>query len=472
MHADDAGGGGDRSRDGSTLRGHETASDTTPGSMKFRWQRTEPPSAWRAGVWGPKVTGRMIVSAANRSRSSALLALFLLGALPTLVRAESDKLGYRDGDGRWQWMTPAEGETFALKGGVGTDEIGHTFLITFRDVTEGTGVGFDDPESGEARRATMHAVLRYLSSVLDVPGRAELVVMPSQTDGEGALASAGPFLLPGTGFQGGLVFEHLTSGQDPRSDAMDGTVTVDFGYDWNASEDPPTEEQHDLYTVLLHELTHALGFVSIVGPDGRSALFNDDGRGLLSIYDSLLLRGETRTPLFLEDAELNASEDDVSSNDIFLAAPRAGEALGGFPRVYAPRVFSGGSSLGHWSFAVGPDAVMVPALSRGVQKKEYTAWELQGLADLGYDLVEDLVPEVDGGVASDPGERLPPFSGTPPTDAPASPEREVAPPPAAASGGCTIGPAGTEPSWLVIASCLVFLACAARAAARRSGSAG
>ena len=408
-------------------------------------------------------------ASAHRSLAWFVCAMSVL-ATPGFAGAQASMLAYRDGNGEWQWMSALESQTFALKGGAGIDEVDHTFSIAFRDVTDGTGVGFDDPDSGEARRATMHAVLRYLSSVLDVPGRAELVVMPSQTDGEGALASAGPFLLGGTGFQGGLVFEHLTTGEDTREDAMDGTVTVDFGYAWNASEDPPSEEQHDLHSVLLHELTHALGFVSIVGPDGRSALFNDDGKGLLSIYDSLLLRGSTRTPLFLEGGELNASEDDVSSNDVFLAAPRAGEALGGFPRVYAPRVFSGGSSLGHWSFSVGPEAIMVPALGRGVAKREYSTWELQVLADLGYDLVEDRLPAMDGGVSPPSAEPTP--TPGPTTEVPTSPERDVAPPPRPAGGGCSIGPDGVDPPWLVIASCLVFVACAARAAARRSGSAG
>ena len=62
-------------------------------------------------------------------------------------------------------------------------------------------------------------------------------------------------------------------------------------------------------------------------------------------------------------------------------------AYGSFPPVFAPDPFLEGSSIGHWSFATGADGVMLPAVERGKRRREYKAWELQTLGDLGYDVV-------------------------------------------------------------------------------------
>ena len=249
---------------------------------------------------------------------------------------------------------------FARKAAAADETIGGTFTVTYEDLSFATGVGFDDPVSGAARRETLRAVLLHVTSVLDVPGTADLLVRASQTDGRGPLAAAGPYLLPLTGFQGGLVFEHLTTGVDPLENELDGVVTVDFGFRWNTETSGPSPVEYDLYTVLLHEVTHALGFVSIVGPDGASALGNEGELGLFSLFDAFLVRGSTEQPLFLDGGEINASAEDVTSEDVLFAGSRSETAFGSFPPVFAPNPFLEGSSIGHWSFLTGDDAVMLP----------------------------------------------------------------------------------------------------------------
>jgi cysteine-rich repeat protein len=305
---------------------------------------------------------------------------------PSISFAQS-VVAYRDGDGQWRWMESAATQGFAQKATAPDETIGGTFRVTYEDLSSATGVGFDDPVSGAARRETLRAVLLYLATVLDVPGTADLLVRASQTDGRGPLAAAGPYLLPVTGFQGGLVFEHLTTGVDPLETELDGTLTVDFGYRWSADAAGPSPVEFDLYSTLLHEVTHALGFVSIVGPDGASALGNARDLGLFSLFDAFLVRGSTAQPLFLDGGEINASAEDVTSGDVLFAGSRAEAAFGSFPPVFAPDPFLEGSSIGHWSFATGDDGVMLPAVERGERRREYKAWELQTLGDLGYDVV-------------------------------------------------------------------------------------
>jgi cysteine-rich repeat protein len=284
-------------------------------------------------------------------------------------------------------MESAATQEFARKTAAPDETIGGTFTLTYEDLSTATGVGFDDPVSGAARRETLRAVLLYLTSVLDVPGTAELLVRASQTDGRGPLAAAGPYLLPVTGFQGGLVFEHLTTGVDPLPNEFDGALTVDFAFPWSTDTAGPSPVEFDLYSTLLHEVTHALGFVSIVGPDGASALGNAGDLGLFSLFDAFLIRGSTEQPLYLAGGEIDASAEDVTSGDVLFAGSRAEAAFGSFSPVFAPDPFLEGSSIGHWSFATGDDGVMLPAVERGERRREYKAWELQALGDLGYDVV-------------------------------------------------------------------------------------
>jgi len=325
----------------------------------------------------------------RRSPRTWLLSIAVAVAVtvwPSISFAQS-VIAYRDGDGQWRWMEPAATQAFAPKTAAPDETIGGAFRVTYEDLSSATGVGFDDPASGAARRETLRAVLLYLATVLDAPGTADLLVRASQTDGRGPLAAAGPYLLPMTGFQGGLVFEHLTTGVDPLETELDGALTVDFGYRWSTDAAGPSPVEFDLYSTLLHEVTHALGFVSIVGPDGASALGNAGDLGLFSLFDAFLVRGSTAQPLFLEGGEINASAEDVTSGDVLFAGSRSDAAFGSFPPVFAPDPFLEGSSIGHWSFATGDDGVMLPAVERGERRREYKAWELQALGDLGYDVV-------------------------------------------------------------------------------------
>jgi cysteine-rich repeat protein len=326
-----------------------------------------------------------------RSTATALwtcaIVVALLVASANGVVAQPAQVVFRDGDGEWQWADVGDLPAIAPKSGAVSESIAGPFTLVYEDVEEGTGVGFDDPELGEARRETLWAVLDYLGSVLDVPGQAELLVRASQTDGTGPLASAGPLLIPESGFQGGLVFEHLVTGVDPLPNRADGTISVDFGFLWNSGTDSPAPDEHDLFTTLLHEVTHALGFLSIVASDGRSAVFNSGDTGLFSIYDSLLILEATETPVFLSGGEINATGDDFVDGDLVFAGERARDALGFYPRVFTPEPFFEGSSIGHWSMRNGFDSVMLPALGRGIERRAYTDWELQALADIGYDVI-------------------------------------------------------------------------------------
>lgn len=407
-----------------------------------------------------------------------VVAVAILLAAPSA--AQPRRVAFVDGDGQWRWADLEEFTGFATKGGGLSESIAGPFRIVYQDVEEATGVGFDDPELGQARRATLWAVLDYMASVLDVPGQADLFVRASQTDGLGALAAAGPFLAPESGFQGGFVFEHLQTGVDPVPDTPDGTVSVDFGFRWNAELDAPAPDEHDLFTTLLHEVTHALGFFSVVASDGRSELINQGDRGLFSIFDSLLLREADETPVFFAGGEVAGTTDDFAGTALVFAGERVRKALGFYPRVFTPRRFLEGSSIGHWSSFNGFDSVMLPGLASGIARRRYAAWELQALADLGYDVIDCgdgfiageeecddgkreastrctpdcLIPAlepfdpIDGGIPEAPVEGIPGKPSRTPSgelrdpSAEPLPEPAVAPTSASSASGCQVHPNG------------------------------
>ena len=64
-----------------------------------------------------------------------------------------------------------------------------TWNVTFDDVVNNTGVGFDDATLGATRQSTFLSVTNYLNTVLDANGSVDFVVNNSETDGGGSLAS-------------------------------------------------------------------------------------------------------------------------------------------------------------------------------------------------------------------------------------------------------------------------------------------
>ena len=162
-----------------------------------------------------------------------------------------------------------------------------TWNVTFEDVSSSNGIGFDDPTLGVARRQIFEDTLDYIDSVLDETGTVDLLVNASENDGTGFLASAGPYFFPGPdGFYNGFVYDHVRAGSDPTPSVADATLTFDFGYNWNSDLAAPTSGEYDLFTVVLHEMTHTLGWVTALNSAGNSDL-SGGNPGVYSGFDSL-----------------------------------------------------------------------------------------------------------------------------------------------------------------------------------------
>ncbi|MBI1291635.1 hypothetical protein GC173_10395 [bacterium] len=268
---------------------------------------------------------------------------------------------------------------------------GPTFNITYDD---GAGVGFNDATHGANRKAVVDAVLTYIGERLDHTGTCDVVFETSQSDGTGFLASAGTLYFVGENdYAGGFAFDHLTTGTDPDGGSADIYCTVDFGYTWNNDTGPVGPGEFDLYSTLLHEMTHGLGIASLTNSDGTSQI-----AGTRTSYDNLLFQisGDVKVwaagpgSMNFQASSLNGGTNTVEFRGAQSIADYAGGAT--FPRVDTPAVFAAGSSVSHFqspnsitSGSPTPEAtVMQRSTPPNTERREFVAFELGALEDLGY----------------------------------------------------------------------------------------
>ncbi len=259
------------------------------------------------------------------------------------------------------------------------------FNVTYLDVTNTTGNGFNDATLGATRQSTFESVFTYINTVVDHSGTVEVEVKESQTDGDGFLAAAGAaYPTSPPGFENGEVFRGANgTGLFTGSDMG---VTFDFGFNWNSDTSAPSGSEFDLFTVALHEITHGMGFSSLVTSTGISGIGEPGTNpGIFSVYDTFLELGNG-TPLFSAGGNFDGSTGDLISDDIFFDGTNARQGNGGQPiKIFAPGSFQEGSSISHIDSSLST-AVMNPTVGTGVSKREYTTADLGILADIGWNL--------------------------------------------------------------------------------------
>ena len=254
------------------------------------------------------------------------------------------------------------------------------FNFTYADVTANNNFGFDDPTLGATRRATVEAVADYINTVVDHNGSVDIRWnVSTNAPSSGTLASMGSFYFGNAGITNGFVFDHATTGSDPFGGEVDGQGQVNFGRNWNSDLGGPSGSEFDLFSVVLHEISHSMGFASLFNPTGSSQI-----SGTRTVYDSLLTDGSGNALLSGTNFVGNASV--FTSGDLFIDLSGTG---GGSLELYAPGSFQPGSSISHLDFSVPGDNVMVPAIAPGVAKREYSDADLAVLRGIGWNVVPE-----------------------------------------------------------------------------------
>jgi len=261
-----------------------------------------------------------------------------------------------------------------------------TFTFTYQDVIDHTGFGFDDASLGATRRATVEAVGSYFNTVLVENGAAQLhwgtsLNLPSSS----LLGSMGALYYVGAGVTDGFVFKHITTGIDPDGNAatVDGQGQMNFGLTWNSGLAAPSGSENDLFSVVLHEVTHSLGFAALMASDGGYVSGLNGTRSTFTSFLSgphgALIDG---AGTFVGDAA------DLTSGQMVFTGANAKAANGGADvPIYSPATFSAGSSLSH--LAASLNGAMNPTYTTGTMERSLIPVEVAMLKDIGYEVVPE-----------------------------------------------------------------------------------
>lgn len=257
-----------------------------------------------------------------------------------------------------------------------------TFEVTFD--------GFPD----DARRAFAAAVETWACRIAsDVPIRIDARWEPL---GAAVLGSAGPFLT--RNFDGApardtwypVALADALAGRDLRGDAdIEASFNSTFG-NWHLDPDtPPDADAYDLYTVVLHELGHGLGFIgNLAVEDGLGYVgLPDETRGAF-VYDRFTqgARGEALVDL----GDASAALAEALQRETTFDGPVSRRAQAGPVPLYAPRRWEPGGSYSHLdeaTFGRGTaDGLMTPFVGRGETVDAPGTAVCAILADIGWSL--------------------------------------------------------------------------------------
>lgn len=325
--------------------------------------------------------------------SGALLALLLAGCAQPTLRPD---LGVTEtsfllwSSGRVTRVDPGSAERasflqLAGKAGTSTDP-GVEWRIDYRDVRARKGRGFDDPAQGAARRKALEESLAFAGSMLGVesPVVIDVTVEESLDEAISMLAHAGTFYPSvAPGIYKGHAAVHIQSGFDPDPAMVDIAMQFNFRHRFHTAASAPLPNTFDLRSVVIHELTHALGMASMLGPDGTNRVTNTNP-GPYTSYDRLVA-GRSASSLVDASGRFVGSAPDVNgtAGELTWLGARSADALRRRPRLFTPLPYEEGSSVSHWSRS-DPPAVMHPSIVAGTQRRYYSPVEIGMLRDLGY----------------------------------------------------------------------------------------
>lgn len=266
---------------------------------------------------------------------------------------------------------------------------GGDFAVTYR--------GFA-PEAEEAFQAAVDAWSCQLD--VDVPIRIEATWEPL---GSGTLGSAGPLVIrdfegapsPDVWYPAALADQFAGKDLTPDSPDIEASFNSSFS-GWHLDPTSPPGERYDLFTVVLHEIAHGLGFIG--------SLRVEDGRGVIGengpyAYDLQTVDGAGTSLLDSRAYPLGSARlaDALTQTVLFSGRATAASGIGPI-RLYAPSGWLPGGSYSHLDEDAYPsgtaDGALSPFISRGETVRGPGPATCAVLADIGWAVERDCAAAV------------------------------------------------------------------------------
>ncbi|MCB9191091.1 MAG: T9SS type A sorting domain-containing protein [Flavobacteriales bacterium] len=297
----------------------------------------------------------------------------------------------------WGQSVTAEGRAGKRNGD------GPTFNLTYLDQANGTGVGFDDPNLGAARRATLEAAFAYYASLMEDYGSADIEIRESFSGNpvSNPFGYSAAYYFGSKGFNQPFTKAHITTGNDPYGPYPDGYMQFNFhpnlNYNYVVGANPASD-QYDFYTIALHEILHILGFTSYSTATGESAA----SEGIYTSFDGFLA-GHDKDALFEvtgsgPTTQVSLPEDGALTNNQVWFELYEGQ----YAPVFSPSSFSS-SSLDHFdnSRSEHGQYLMHPSLTNGDAFKLLHEDEVRVLEQLGYTVNYSIATSIEEGFGQD-----------------------------------------------------------------------
>lgn len=267
-----------------------------------------------------------------------------------------------------------------------------TFTFDYSDPSN-TGLWSTDRRDSLNRAADVVEALfsNYNASI-------EIEVKSENDPASSTLASAGsndfvPTFTPGFAYSDVVMGEILT-GSDPNGAGFDGVVNVNWGVPWSLSSTAAgvSATDFDFESTMIHELLHAVGFLSTISQTGTDGFGN--GAGVAGDWNPFDQYVGNSAGLLINQTNFQINQTGfvagvtggAGSLGLSFQGPNATAANGGNPVfLYTPTTFEDGSSGSHLDDEfTAYNFIMEASTLEGPGIRTLSPAEIGILKDIGY----------------------------------------------------------------------------------------